>query len=64
LRLRESVLLAGQLRGQARDRDLPLVVLAQNEALEVRPKMVLTPLGSGATTVSPDGAPEVSGQLD
>ena len=29
----------GQLRGQARDRDLPLVVLAQDEALEVRPEM-------------------------
>ena len=29
----------GQQRGQARDRDLPLVVLAQDEALEVRPEM-------------------------
>ena len=29
----------GQFRGQARDRDLPLVVLAQNEALEVRSQM-------------------------
>ena len=29
----------GQLRSQARDRDLPLVVLAQDEALEVRAEM-------------------------
>ena len=36
---------AGQLRGEPRDRDLTLVILAQDEALEVRPEMAADALG-------------------
>ena len=41
--------------GQSRDRDLPLVVLAQDEALVAWTETAAGALGSAATTVSPDG---------
>ena len=46
---------------QARDGHLPLVVLAQDEALEFRAEMAgRTGLGSAATTVSPEGSSQRS----
>ena len=50
----------GKLRGQARDSDLPLVVLAQNEALEVRPEMAGDALWQSGHNRPPDGSSQRS----
>ena len=44
-----------QQHEQTRDGDLPLVVLAEDEALSSGPKWLAAPAGNAATTVSPEG---------